>query len=136
MHRPNIQTPNVRGRDPLPSIKAAKYLAPLRSKKQAAVLAMVKRYPGRTAWELAQNAAIRKTIKTLKFVARHYKKQRDQVDAYLSVVLDLTLAKPEQAETEGRTMAFAKPLPLPGGAGGDRMITSKPGRERIAWEDF
>lgn len=58
MNRPNIQTPNIGRHDPAPSIKAARYLAPLRSKKQAAVLAMVKKWPGRTAWKLAQNAAL------------------------------------------------------------------------------
>lgn len=97
--------------------------------------------------------AIRAKIKTLKFVARHYKKQRDQVDAYLSAVLDLTLETPAPAE-DGR-------MPLPGGAGGDRVmrhdpplpLTTRPSVEpprgvdderypgfkendRIAWEDF
>ena len=58
MSQPNIQTPNIHSRDPRPSIRAAKYLAPLRSKKQAQVLVLVKKFPGRTAWELAQCSAL------------------------------------------------------------------------------
>ena len=58
MTAPNIQTPNLHRHDPLPSRMAAKFLAPLRSKKQGQVLALVKKYPGRTAWELAQCAAL------------------------------------------------------------------------------
>ena len=58
MNRPNIQTPNYGRLDPSSSIRAAKYLAPLRGKKQAQVLALVQKYPGRTAWELAQCAAL------------------------------------------------------------------------------
>jgi hypothetical protein len=56
-------------------------------------------------------------IKTLKSIARNYKDQRDQVNAYLNAIIDLTIAddEPEKSCPELREVAHFSVPPPPNG---------------------
>ncbi len=100
-----------------------------------------------------------KNVSQLKFVARHYKRQRDQVDAYLSGVLDQISEKPTEEKFAPRpqnfdrvalnTMAVGPPVYVDDpGPRTNRPRCSDPesydddvyslglGRDRIHWEDY